>query len=362
MRDPIKLYVVKSAGLFGRKLVPYRGEKFDKPKIWLVFGARGSGKSSLLEVLAHVYATKNRACIVDLFGARDGESLAWLRHPNVKSGAWKALLLHSPRISVKAPCDLKLYEDFCEEDLFKYDVIISAPQGYADFDEELEALKHATKVIYNPRRNTGRMVFLLMREAASWVYSRIRVAATQAPVKAQLIHLLREARHMNMAVGFDTQRASSMASDVRDISDYIVFKKLTHGRLPESLRFIFEYFDLDTMYNLGVDTFVFAKDDGKVGCGIFEKPAWHLETGEALSNLGIEFKEEPGLDEVITSRELVQLIMQRMDIREIAAYRKISNLEKRGFLKPIDNKKRDRVYRLADVVRAFREAYKIDIL
>ena len=46
---------------------------------FLVLGIRGAGKSSWLESLAEYYLGKDIGSVVDLFGSRDGEGLAWLR-------------------------------------------------------------------------------------------------------------------------------------------------------------------------------------------------------------------------------------------------------------------------------------------
>jgi len=53
---------------------------FNKPQTFFILGIRGSGKSSLLEHIGTKYLEKG-CCILDLFGSRDGEGLAWLRSP-----------------------------------------------------------------------------------------------------------------------------------------------------------------------------------------------------------------------------------------------------------------------------------------
>ena len=54
---------------------------FLRDYVYMILGVRGSGKSSFLENLGIHYLSKG-AVILDLFGSRDGEGLAWLRSPN----------------------------------------------------------------------------------------------------------------------------------------------------------------------------------------------------------------------------------------------------------------------------------------
>ena len=63
------------AWLKGQKKINYRD-----PNIFYILGRRGSGKSAFLENLAYQHL-QNGCKILDLFGSKDGEGLAWLQWP-----------------------------------------------------------------------------------------------------------------------------------------------------------------------------------------------------------------------------------------------------------------------------------------
>ena len=50
---------------------------FNRPHTFFTLGVRGSGKSSLLEHIGELYLNEGHG-ILDLFGSRDGENMAWL--------------------------------------------------------------------------------------------------------------------------------------------------------------------------------------------------------------------------------------------------------------------------------------------
>ena len=56
--------------------------------------------------------------ILDLFGSRDGEGLAWLRNPNVSKN--EVLLIHGDNVDVKAPCDDRAISDLTLDDFNDY--------------------------------------------------------------------------------------------------------------------------------------------------------------------------------------------------------------------------------------------------
>ena len=54
--------------------------KFTRPDMTFCLGMRGSGKSTFLESVGEGFLRAGNG-VLDLFGSRDGESLAWLRCP-----------------------------------------------------------------------------------------------------------------------------------------------------------------------------------------------------------------------------------------------------------------------------------------
>ncbi len=57
--------------------------RFNRPHTFFVKGVRGAGKSAFLEHVAACYLNEGHT-LLDLFGSRDGEGLAWLRSPYAK--------------------------------------------------------------------------------------------------------------------------------------------------------------------------------------------------------------------------------------------------------------------------------------
>jgi energy-coupling factor transporter ATP-binding protein EcfA2 len=87
---------------------------FNKPSTWFVLGLRGSGKSSLLEHVACNYLEEGHV-VLDLFGSRDGEGLAWLRSPYAKDK--KILLLRGENVDVEASFPVKQADQLSLKDL-----------------------------------------------------------------------------------------------------------------------------------------------------------------------------------------------------------------------------------------------------
>lgn len=78
---------------------------FRRPFSWFVNGVRGSGKSSFLEALGEQYLMRKHT-VLDLFGSRDGEGLAWCRSPWAKDA--RILLVHGANVSVDCSFDTAL--------------------------------------------------------------------------------------------------------------------------------------------------------------------------------------------------------------------------------------------------------------
>lgn len=82
--------------------------RFNRPNTWFSLGLRGTGKSSLLEHIAEQYLAEGHV-VFDLFGSRDGESLAWLRSPYARDK--KILLLKGENVGVEASFPAKSVEN-----------------------------------------------------------------------------------------------------------------------------------------------------------------------------------------------------------------------------------------------------------
>jgi len=260
---------------------------FSKPSTWFVLGVRGSGKSSLLEHIGIHYLKKN-ACIIDLFGSRDGEGLAWLRSPYVKKR--KILLLHGENIEVSAPVDVKPAKEFNLDDIETYDIIVSASPLYGSIEEEFDNVNNIVDALYR-RFTWKRIVYLIVREAANLYYSRLKIVENQVAAKSQFIYLLREARHMGIALGLDTLKYTSIDVDVRVLSDYVVVKQVGVLGLPSDLSWLYSYFDPVKLQNLPPQYFIIVSKKGHIGVGFFPYHSWHKREKEnILKEVGLNVR------------------------------------------------------------------------
>lgn len=262
---------------------------YTKPSTWFVMGIRGSGKSSFLEHIGIEYL-KRGTCIVDLFGSRDGEGLAWLRSPYARTR--RILLLHG---GVKASCsksnvDIKHFEDFTLSDVERYDIIISSSPLYSDIEEEYDAVNTVVDRLYR-RFKWRRLVYLIVREASQLYYSRLKISKNQSFAKANFVYLLREARHMGIALGLDTLKFKAIESDIRVLSDYLVLKQLGLFGLPDDLSWLYSFFDPLKLQNLGREYFIIITRRGSIGIGYFEYPKWHKkEKEDIIGKVGLRTK------------------------------------------------------------------------
>ena len=258
---------------------------FRRPDIWFVQGVHGSGKSSFLEHIGEQYLRKD-ACVVDLFGSRDGEGLAWLRSRWAKRK--NILLLKGDNVNVKAPVDVKNASDFTLQEILDYDIIISASPLYEDINEEYDKVNRIVDILYK-RFTWKRLVYVIVREAANLYYSRLKLVENQVEAKTQFIYLLREARHMGIALGLDTLKYTSIDVDVRTLSDFMVIKQLGVLGLPRDLSWLYSFFDPIKLQNLKPQYFVIVSKEGSIGVGSFPYPKWHKKEKEnILEKTGVE--------------------------------------------------------------------------
>ncbi|MGB9878649.1 MAG: hypothetical protein ACPLGZ_01560, partial [Candidatus Pelagibacter ubique] len=138
------------------------------------------------------------------------------------------------------------------------------------------------------------------REAPNYFYSRISLGVEeQTTAKRKFIEVARESRHFGLALGLDMIRYLSVEIDLRELSDYILFKALGPVKLDERLRWIFAYVNPFIMRNLPPQYALIAHE-GNLAFAFFEYPWWHKKVEEEYSifdSLGIKiFYEERQVD------------------------------------------------------------------
>jgi len=265
---------------------------FTRPLTFLILGMRGSGKSSLLEVLAIRYPK-----IIDLFGSSDNEGLCWCKpkftevFKLIHGREPRILLVTSETKETASKFDTKKISELKLATLEDYDVITTANILYSTEDEYFSALHDIIQLLWQKRTHWKEPWFVLIREASNWIYARMKLAKNDMMAKSQFVKSLREARHHGLAVGVDTLRWTSLDKEVRDVSDYIFLKRAGAIGLPDDLRWMYRYIRPYSMMQAKPQNFMLTTSKGSVGYGTFAYPCWHKEEKEnILRSTGIEVK------------------------------------------------------------------------
>lgn len=247
---------------------------YNRPNTYLCVGMRGTGKSSLLETLASRY-TK----IIDIFGSKDNESLGWCKP---ESPFHKILFIIGDNITVNSQYPVINYKKLTLKDIEKYEVITTCHAFYNTKSEYYQAIQEITTMLCEKRNYWNEPWALVIRESANYIYSRLQIVKDSNMAKADFIALLREARHSGIAVLVDTIRWTSIDKEVRDVSDFMFFKRVGAIGLPKDLNFIYRYINPRAMMKLWKNVFVMLTGTGAIAIGKFDKPAWHKEENENI--------------------------------------------------------------------------------
>lgn len=258
---------------------------FTRPNVWFSLGTRGSGKSSFLESVAEGYLREGNG-VLDLFGSRDGEALAWLRSPWAKNK--EILLLKGNNVDVTGSYNVKDVDTLNLSDFEKYDIIISASPLYINIDQEFIDAAKIEDLLYK-RMHYKKIVYLCCREASNFYYSRLKVSDNQLYAKAQMVYLIRESRHMGIALGLDSLRSYAIDIDIRSLSDYLILKAQGVQGLSKDLRWLYKYIDPTMLRHLSPQRFVVVTKTGAIGYGLFPEVHWHKQEREdILVNVGLK--------------------------------------------------------------------------
>ena len=291
---------------------------FNRPSTWFCLGLRGTAKSSLLEHIGLNYMANN-AVWFDLFGSRDGEGLAMLRAPEARDK--EVLLIRGDNVDVKSSFNVKLAEQLTVSDTEKYDIIISASPLYLSPDQEFTSAATLTDVLYK-RLHYKRLIYLLVREAANFYYSRLKVSENQVAAKANMIYLIREARHMGIALGLDSVRYYSIDIDIRSLTDYLILKSQGVQGLDSTLSWLYYFFNPTVIRSMAPQHFITICKTGTLGLGTFPYHSWHKEEKEDILNevgISVEYGEvlkeamDRGRYRTVSDKEHEQIIMFYLD-------------------------------------------------
>ncbi len=258
--------------------------KYTRPDLYFCLGMRGSGKSTFLETTAEGFLREGNG-VLDLFGSRDGESLAWLRSPWAKDK--KILLLKGENVDVKSSWEVKNAEALEISDFEKYDLIISSSPLYQGIDQEFNDAAIIENKLYQ-RLQYDKIVFMCCREASNFFYSRLKISNNQLVAKSEMTYLLRESRHMGVSLGLDSIRSYAIDIDIRQLSDYIILKAQGVQGLSRELKWLYSYIDATVLRKLPPQKFFVVTKNGSIGAGVFPPIKWHKQEREnILESVGI---------------------------------------------------------------------------
>lgn len=291
---------------------------FRRPHTYFILGVRDSGKSSLLESLAEEHLKKNHV-ILDLFGSRDGESLAWLRSPWAEEK--RILLLCGDNVDVQSTFETKHVGKVTLQDFENYDIIINSSPLYSSMDMEFNSVNRVIDLLYQ-RRHHKRMVFGVIREASNLYYSRLKISKDQSEAKASMIYLLREARHAGLALGLDSLKFTSIDLDVRVLIDYLFLKSQGALGLPRDLHWVYGEYEPNRLQNLPKKLFAIVSKNGSIGLGIFKEIPWHKQEKEDIvRSVGLKIEygeplqgaEDKGIYKTVSDEEHVDIITRYLN-------------------------------------------------
>jgi hypothetical protein len=173
-------------------------------------------------------------------------------------------------------------------DVENNDIIISSSPLYLNVDQEFYNAARLTDLLYK-RLHYKRLVYLIVREAANFYYSRLKVSDNQVAAKANMIYMIREARHVGIALGLDSIRYYAIDIDIRNLSDYLILKSQGVQGLASDLSWLYSYFDPAVIRNMPAQNFIIISKTGALGLGQFPYHAWHKEEKEdIMASVGVK--------------------------------------------------------------------------
>ena len=133
-----------------------------KPNCNMIVGIKDTGKSALNENLATHYAeATQKAKILDFFGSRDNEGLAWCKSPYKDS----VLFIVGDSVDISSSWETRKLSKLRLSDFGKYKVVLSVSAFYSKLSEEHHAIKTLMDLLWR-RTHWTDIWYLLIRETA----------------------------------------------------------------------------------------------------------------------------------------------------------------------------------------------------
>lgn len=262
----------------------YEPPNWEKTRHHLAVGLRDSGKSALGENIACHYPQ-----IIDIYGSRDCEGLAWLR-----SGVDDILLVIGDNVDMDSSYKVVRVGDLDYKTLNDYEITITVPRFYSSEDSYFKGLASLTQHFYY-RLKFSSMSIILIREAANLIYSTLAKGDYNRDAKAEVLRFQREMRHFGYSLFVDAIRWTSIAKEIRDLADYIYFKDQGYVGLGGDVSWLYQFVNPASMRGLSPEAALLLTRSGAIGDVVIDYPLFHKEAGEDLLEqfeLSPEFSEE----------------------------------------------------------------------
>lgn len=262
---------------------------------WCV-GIRGGGKSALLKNLA-----SSTHKIIGVYGARDDEVLDLLRMYKYFDGRFeKGLIVRPASVDVKSSWNTVTYDSLTLNDIEKHDIIVAPQKLFPKPELFFQGTQRILDIIWT-RPSIDKTWGLLVLEAANVIYSRMFLKrANIEAAKAYLILLIREMRHVGVAMFLDSQRGMALDKEVREQSDYTYLKNMGSFSLPGEMKWVYKYLVPRGMRAMYPNEFACIDKWGGTYLGRSMLPPWHKNPHEDIyKSLGITFeKSDNAIDAV----------------------------------------------------------------
>ncbi len=227
-----------------------------------------------------------------------------------------------------------LFEHYHSEgrarDFETYDIMISSSPLYSSPSDEFTQVARLTDLLYK-RLSWRRLIFCVVREAANLYYSRLRVAENQINAKADMVYLIREARHMGLAMGLDTLKFTSIDIDIRAVADYMIMKSQGVAGLLDNLNFLYGFIEPHVFRKMPPGNFVIMTRSSSIGLGAFPELPWHKQERENILRvlgISVEHGEERGTFKTIGDEEHVEIL--KLYLNDKLSMGKVAGLKDRS--------------------------------
>jgi hypothetical protein len=264
--------------------------EWHRPRRYSILGLAESGKSALNEYLA-----AHHPKIVDIFGSRDNENLSWLRE---SSPVENPLLVCGDNTELECRFPWKHVSELTMADIDAHDATVTCDAFYSSQEVKFASIQKICDLFYNRHswdKAGGDIIYLVIREAMSLLYSKISLGEGEKEAKAAILTFLRELRHFGVSFGADTLRWTGIEKEIRDLADYTFFKQIGEVGLPRDKRYIYNYVEPRTFAHMKPWESIALHKTGTLTYIHTPCPKWHKEEGvNLIAELGIKITHTEG--------------------------------------------------------------------